>query len=192
MLIPVIVQDVATNNVLMLAYADKTALKKTLQTGYMHYYSRSRKKLWKKGETSGNIQRLVSLHYDCDRDAILARVVQKGVACHLKRYSCFSREVFGIETFIHMLEEIIRQRLKKKPRGSYTVKLAKDKQLLLKKVLEEAAEFALASIKGKREEKIWEAADVFYHILVALAADKISLSEVESHLAMRHKPDKKR
>lgn len=187
MLIPVIVQDAATNNVLMLAYADKAALKKTLETGYMHYYSRSRKKLWKKGETSGNTQTLVSLHYDCDRDAILARVVQKGAACHLKRYSCFSRSVFGNETFLHLLEKTIKQRLKENQKGSYTVKLAKDKHLLLKKVLEEAAEFALASINGKRDEKIWEAADVFYHVLVALAADRISLNEVEAHLAKRHR-----
>ncbi len=96
-LIPVIVQDVKTKEVLMLAYANKEALRKTFETGYAHYYSRSRKKLWKKGEESGNVQRIVEIRVDCDEDAILYIVEQKGVACHTGNYSCFFRKLEGIE-----------------------------------------------------------------------------------------------
>ncbi len=96
-LIPVIAQDVKTKEVLMLAYANEEALRKTFETGYAHYYSRSRKKLWKKGEESGNVQRIVEIRVDCDEDAILYIVEQKGVACHTGNYSCFFRKLEGIE-----------------------------------------------------------------------------------------------
>jgi phosphoribosyl-ATP pyrophosphohydrolase/phosphoribosyl-AMP cyclohydrolase len=183
-LIPVVVQDVDTNNVLMLAYANGEALRKTKKTGYMHYWSRSRNALWKKGETSGHFQKVVKLLKDCDHDTILARVKQTGPACHRKTYSCFAKKPILARGVLDALWATLQERKRKKPRGSYTVKLLKNKELRLKKMLEEAAELALAR---KRKDIIWEAADLVYHMLVVLTASNITLEDVEKELARRFK-----
>ena len=123
---PVIVQDATTKEVLMLAYANEEAVEKTKETGYAWYWSRSRNKLWKKGETSGNTQKVIEIRDDCDGDALLYIVQQKGVACHTGKYSCFTEE----KPFtLAELEEVICQRKLEKPEGSYTTRLLGDEQL---------------------------------------------------------------
>lgn len=182
-LIPVVVQDVKTNNVLMVAYTNRRALKKTKKTGFMHYWSRSRRRLWKKGETSGHIQRVVSLHWDCDRDAILARVEQTGPACHRNRYSCFSSTPFRAGALVD-LERIFDERRRRPKKGSYTVALLRDPERLKKKVLEEAAELVLAPT---RDRIVYEAADLMYHTLLLLFSKRVRFSDVEAELRRRMK-----
>lgn len=186
-LIPVIVQDVETNSVLMLAYASAESLRRTRKTGLMHYWSRSRQALWKKGETSGHFQKVVKLLYDCDRDALLARVRQTGPACHRNTYSCFSAKPFVARGVLDRLWATLQERKKKMPRGSYTAKLLKSPELRVKKLLEEAAELALASHGRKKKEIVWEAADLVYHMLVVLAASGVTLDDVDRELARRFK-----
>jgi phosphoribosyl-ATP pyrophosphohydrolase/phosphoribosyl-AMP cyclohydrolase len=191
-LTPVIVQDVETNNVLMMAWADREALRRTRRTGWMHYWSRSRGRLWKKGESSGHVQRLVELLKDCDGDTLLARVRQKGPACHLNRASCFTDRVFTARGVLDALWATIEERRRRRPRGSYTARLLKDRDLRLKKLLEEAAELALAAAGGKKKNVIWEAADLIYHALVVLAAAGVTLDDVDRELARRFTPRPRR
>lgn len=184
-LTPVVVQDVRTNNVLMLAYADPRALAATRKTGFMHYWSRSRNKLWKKGETSGHVQRLVRLLHDCDRDALLARVEQSGPACHLGRTSCFSSREFRARGIFDELWKIFEDRRQRPRKGSYTTSLLRNPLKLAQKVLEEAAELAVAARKGHKREIRWEAADLLYHTLLLLFRSGVTLEEVEQELKRR-------
>jgi phosphoribosyl-ATP pyrophosphohydrolase/phosphoribosyl-AMP cyclohydrolase len=184
-LIPVIAQDVHTNNVLMLGYANAEALRKTRQTGLLHFWSRSRGKLWKKGESSGNTLRVVSLHRDCDRDAILARVEPAGPTCHTGDYSCFVKKPFPPKTVLRDLLELFADR-KRNPRpDSYVCKLLADPEKALKKVGEEAIEFVLAAKGGNRKRAVSEAADVVFHLLVAMFRHGIKLDDVEAELERR-------
>ena len=186
-LIPVITQDALSGDVLMLAYADRAALARTRRTGLMHYYSRSRARLWKKGESSGNVQRIESLHYDCDRDALLARVRQTGPACHRGTYSCFAREPFGAP--LAQIENTLRERAASRPRGSYTARLLSDAPYRRSKILEEAAEF-VAAARGRRARDITaEAADVVYHVMVELLAHGLSFDDVQRELRRRRTSD---
>ena len=183
-LIPVIIQDFSTKEVLMLAYANEEALEKTRGTGYAWYWSRSRGKLWKKGETSGNVQKIVEVRGDCDSDALLYIVEQKGVACHTGKYSCFKeKRPFTLEE----LEKVIEQRKQEKPEGSYTVKLLENLDYSCEKVLEEAEEFVRAAKSEGKQRTIEEAADVLYHLMVLLAGKGIKLSEVLTELSNRRK-----
>lgn len=184
-LIPVIVQDARNNNVLMLGYANGAALARTRRTGRMHFWSRSRGRLWKKGETSGNEMRVVSIHRDCDRDAILARVVPAGPACHLGTYSCFATRAFRGGGILDELAGLIQSRRQKAPKGSYTSMLLRNPERRLKKFLEEATELVLASVRGKRKEIVLESADVLYHMLVLLGAAEVPLAAVERELESR-------
>lgn len=184
-LVPVIVQDVRTNNVLMLAWADRKALAKSRRTKTMHFFSRSRGRLWKKGETSGNVLKLVSLHRDCDRDAILARVLPTGPACHRGTYSCFSAKEFRGRGILDELEELIDGRRRRPKRGSYTSSLLRNRERRMKKVLEEASELVLASMRRRRKEIVSEAADMLFHSLVLLHASGVRLEDVEAELARR-------
>ena len=151
-LIPCIAQDARTRKVLMLAYMNKESLALTEETGYMHYYSRSREQLWKKGETSGHVQQVVSLAYDCDGDTILAQVIQTGAACHTGEYSCFFNELLGEQPesegaeIIDELYDVVDDRKRNPKEGSYTNYLY-DKGLdkILKKVGEEATEVVIAA-----------------------------------------------
>ena len=172
-LVPAIAQDAATGRVLMLAYMNEESLRLTLETGYATYFSRSRQKLWKKGETSGHTQRVLKLQYDCDGDTILMQVEQIGPACHTGHTSCFFNEAFAVDeddmpATIQVLPEeyaTIADRAEHPQEGSYTnYLLEKGIEKTAKKVGEEAAETIIAAIKGSKEEVAYEAADLLYHL----------------------------
>ena len=190
-LVPVVTQDAHTNAVLMLAYMNEEALRATLDTGYMTYFSRSRQKLWKKGETSGHVQRLVSLAYDCDGDALLARVEQTGPACHTGSYSCFFGELRKGEgnASSGILEElygVILDRKVNPKEGSYTNYLfEKGIDKTLKKVGEEATEVVIAAKNPDPGELRYEAADLLYHLLVLLCQRDMAPAEIFEELASR-------
>lgn len=181
--IPVVVQDVFTGRVLMLAYMDREAFGRTLETGYMHYHSRERDRLWKKGESSGNTQKVYTLHVDCDGDAILARVEQKGGACHSGERSCFE----GSETLEEELYRIFDERKEHPDERSHVSRLQGDGNLRVKKVGEEATELAMALSRGERDAAVSEAADLYFHMLVALHAAGIPHADVRRELLRRRR-----
>lgn len=191
-IVPVIVQD-TKGEVLTLAYMNREALKKTLETGYAHYYSRSQDRIRMKGEVSGNVQLVKDVRVDCDNDALLLIVEPKGPACHTGNYSCFYRKLGEPEriaeeidyslTILRELEELIKQRKEKPVEGSYTSKLfAEGKEKIYKKFGEETIEVLVAE---DRERIIYETADMLYHLLVLLAYNDISLGEVTTELRRR-------
>ncbi|WP_300363362.1 bifunctional phosphoribosyl-AMP cyclohydrolase/phosphoribosyl-ATP diphosphatase HisIE [Hydrogenimonas sp.] len=198
-LIPVVVQDADTKEVLMLAYMNEEAFELSRETGYAHYYSRSRKRLWKKGETSGHTQEIVQMLLDCDADTLLLLVHQKGVACHTGRKSCFFTDIQAERTVseaevdatavygvIDTLYHTILERRHGDPKSSYTAKLLQGKEnSMLKKVVEEAGEFCFAVKDGNDEEIIYECADLTYHVLVALGKKEISPDRIRQELARR-------
>jgi phosphoribosyl-AMP cyclohydrolase / phosphoribosyl-ATP pyrophosphohydrolase len=196
-LVPVIAQDVATGDVLTLAYANREAVETTLSSGEAHYYSRSRSELWRKGATSGNTQRVVEMKLDCDGDALLYRVEPRGPACHTGQNSCFfttlagdrvapagDREVpFG--TMVERLAGTIAQRHREMPDGSYTTSLIQDgKERLAQKVGEEAVEVVVAALSDERLSE--EAADLVYHLLVLLEERGVGIEDVAKVLHDRH------
>ena len=189
-LIPVVVQDHITGEVLMVAWANEVAVEKMKETGYTHFWSRSRQKLWKKGEESGNVQKIVSIQSDCDDDTLLVRVIQKnGVACHTGNPTCFFKTVYGdpmqTSMIIAELRRVIHDRRVNPEEGSYTCKLFNDETKMCKKIVEEAAEYVLA-IKDKDEDEVaWELADLIYHSLVAAEKENIDLQKVYEKLAER-------
>lgn len=198
-LIPVITQDSSSNEVLMLGYTNKEALEITLKTGYAHYFSRSKQRIWKKGESSNHTQKIVNIFLDCDNDTLLFKVVQEGVACHTGRKSCFFTNLENSEvvedvkvdlsktySVIDNLYHTIQKRKNEDITKSYTAKLLNGSQnSMLKKIVEEAGEFCFA-IKDKNEnEAIYEAADITYHVLVALASLNINPDRVKQELARR-------
>lgn len=167
-LVPVVTQDAGTGVVLMLAFADREALERTLATGRMHYRSRSRDELWLKGATSGNVQRLESLHADCDADTVLARVESEGPACHTGSTSCFGNAPPPPGAILEELARVVGKRARELPEGSYTVRLLDDENLRLKKLGEEGAELVAALARGRADDAAEEAADLLYHLVVAL------------------------
>jgi len=199
-LIPVIVQEIDTNEILMLAYMNKEALDLSLKSNIAHYFSRSKQRIWKKGESSGNIQNIKQILLDCDEDSILLKVEQiGGVACHTGQKSCFYRDINSgqsiskaildtnnIYSIIDVLYHTIQDRKKGDPKSSYTALLFnKGENTILKKVAEEIAEFTYA-IKDKDEKEIiYEAADVIYHMLVALSFVDINPDRIKSELKKR-------
>lgn len=192
-LIPVVVQDVNTKEVLMLAYMNKEAMQITLTEKKATYYSRSRKELWTKGETSGNIQQVVGFYYDCDKDTILLLVKQKGVACHTGNYSCFFNEIlFDKEVLnyelVQRLYNLIKERKNTPKEGSYTNYLF-DKGLdkILKKVGEESAEVIIGAKNENKEEVVYEISDLVYHLLVLMVYLNISIEEIKEELKGREK-----
>ncbi|WP_345985329.1 bifunctional phosphoribosyl-AMP cyclohydrolase/phosphoribosyl-ATP diphosphatase HisIE [Sulfurimonas sp. HSL-1656] len=198
-LLPVIVQDVHTNEVLMMAYMNREALKLSLETKLAHYYSRSKQRLWKKGESSGHLQHIKQFLIDCDDDTLLLKVEQEGVACHTGRKSCFFTELdSGSETMavevdttaaygvIDTLYHTILERKNADPETSWTAKLlSKGENTILKKVVEEAGEFSFAVKDNDEEEIVYEAADLTYHVLVALGYKNISPDRIKQELARR-------
>ena len=192
-LIAAIAQDYESGEVLMQAFMNREAVEKTFETGYAHYYSRSRASLWKKGETSGNTQKVITAYLDCDKDCILLKVRQKGVACHTGMYSCFSQQVKGDENEIGAemfgkLQRIVEDRKKNPEEGSYTSFLfARGIDKIAKKAGEEAVELVIASKNDDKGEVIGEAADFLYHMMVLLAEKGVKLSEVCSELYKRNK-----
>lgn len=191
-LVPVVVQDVKTNSVVMLAYMNSESIEKTLETGKMVYFSRSRQKLWLKGETSGNFQTVRELKIDCDGDTLLALVSQEGSACHTGSYSCFFESLHSTGKYtsgygvIDELFSVIEDRKQKPKEGSYTNYLF-DKGIdkILKKVGEESAEVIIAAKNGSHDEIRYEAADLIYHLLVLLSEAGLSPSEVFAELEQR-------
>jgi phosphoribosyl-ATP pyrophosphohydrolase/phosphoribosyl-AMP cyclohydrolase len=186
-LMPVIVQDVRNNNVLMLAYMDEEALELTKKTGLMHYWSRSRNAIWKKGETSGNSQKCVELITDCDGDAMLARVEQTGVACHTGSYSCFYKEPIRQSDVVSQLWRVFEERKATEAESSYTVKLLKNRNLLLKKIAEESSEVIIAAKDKSRKEIVYEAGDLLYHLMVLLFDEGITMDDIYGELEGRRK-----
>lgn len=179
-LVPVITQHLRTGEVLMLAYANREALGRALESGDMWYFSRSRGRLWRKGEVSGHTQRLVSLDVDCDRDTVLARVEPMGPSCHTGSWSCFSAP-----PVLAALGALLQQRANDRPAGSYTARLLDDENLRLKKLGEETVELALACAAGDTPRVAAEAADVFYHTLVACLGAGVSMDAVLEALEHR-------
>jgi len=186
-LIPVIAQDARTNDVLMMAWADAEALRRTKKTGYMHYWSRSRKKYWKKGEESGHVQRLVSLHYDCDKDTILARVIQEGPACHTGQATCWTAKPWRVHPAIDELLEVFAERKKHPKKGSYTNKLIDDPARLREKLIEEVCELEMAVRSKKKGDIAEEAADVLYHYLLMLFTSGVTFQDVAGVLEKRRR-----
>jgi len=186
-LVPVVVQDVKNNNVLMLAYMNDEALELTKKTGYMHYWSRSRNAIWKKGETSGNVQKCIELMTDCDGDALLARVEQTGMACHTGTYSCFSKDPIRQQDIIAALWRVFDERKANPSDSSYTCKLFKNRNLLLKKIAEESSEVIIAAKDKSRKELVYEAGDLMYHLMVLLYDECISMDEIHAELEGRRK-----
>jgi len=185
-LVPAIVQDSATREVLMLAYMNRESLLRTLKEGETWFYSRSRASLWHKGETSGNLQSVRKISLDCDSDTLLIEVTPNGPACHKGTYSCFGAQPV-LEGFLRSLVQLIESRKESRPEGSYTTYLfdsGLDK--ILKKVGEESAETIIAAKNGSSDELIAESADLIYHLLVLLAERGVSLDEVVGELASRH------
>ena len=164
-LVPVVAQNAADGRVLMLAWANYEALEASLETREMHFWSRSREELWRKGATSGNVLEVISMHMDCDGDTVLALVRPTGPACHTGETSCFGD---GAGPVIAELDRVIAGRSEDRPEKSYTTKLLKDENLRLKKVGEEATELVTALAKENTERAVEEAADLVYHLLVAL------------------------
>jgi len=179
----VVAQDAVSGRVLMVANADREALERTLETGEMHYRSRTRG-LWRKGETSGNVQRVVSLSVDCDGDTVLARVISAGPACHTGARSCFDDSLATPSAWT-ALREVIASRHAELDSSSYTTKLLKDRNLRLKKIGEESGELIAALADGDANRSAEEAADLVYHLAVALEGVGSSLDEVALRLFNR-------
>lgn len=184
--VTVVTQDARTGAVLMVAGADLEAVDRTLATGEMHYSSRSRG-LWRKGATSGNVQRVVALAADCDGDALLARVAPAGPACHTGAVSCFGPEALGAEALGALAQVVARRAAGDAPAGSYTARLLADGNLRLKKLGEETAELVAALAVGDGGSAAAEAADLVYHLIVALQAAGVTLDEVRAHLDARRR-----
>ena len=195
-LVPCVMQDHASGEVLTLAYMNEEALRLTVETGEVHFFSRSRGEIWRKGETSGNVQRVRGLRYDCDADAVLALVDPAGPACHTGERSCFYRDLEGsAETTpdappapgepspatheaLAALERTLIQRGRERPAGSYTVELLDDPQKIGAKVREESEEVARAARSESEERVAEEAADVVYHLNVLLLSRGVSMAQV--------------
>ena len=179
-LVPVVVQNGTTGEVLMLAYANQEALRKSLDTRDLWLFSRSRNALWRKGDTSGNTQRVVSMSLDCDNDAVLIRVDPRGPACHTGARSCFNDPPTLVA-----LGDVISQRMVDLSQNSYTVRLLSDANLRLKKLGEEAVELAIACNDGDKDRAIDEAADLVYHLMVACRAVGASIEEILARVDSR-------
>jgi len=188
-LIPAIVQDAFDGRVLMQAYMNSAALSQSIESGSATFWSRSRKQLWTKGETSGNTLEVVAIHADCDKDCLLVLARPNGPTCHRNTETCFDEDS-GVSpdlAFIAGLERLIAQRETERPQGSYTTKLFEaGVKRIAQKVGEEGVETALAATAGDREELSNESADLLYHLIVLLRACDLSLADVVSVLKARH------
>ncbi|MCR5681912.1 MAG: bifunctional phosphoribosyl-AMP cyclohydrolase/phosphoribosyl-ATP diphosphatase HisIE [Clostridiales bacterium] len=195
-LIPAVVQDARDGRVLTLAYMNRESLAISMEKGLTCFWSRSRGELWLKGETSGNYQHIVSITADCDRDALVVKVIPDGPACHLGTDSCFEYPVWESEDLhdfdLGMLMKLIEGRKTNPKEGSYTTYLF-DKGLdkILKKVGEECTEVIIAGKAGDRAETIYEISDLVYHVMVLMIEAGISLEDIRTELASRHVIDKK-
>lgn len=195
-LIPAIVVDVMTKDVLTLAYMNRESLKITLEKGCTCFWSRSRQTLWLKGETSGNYQHVVSITADCDKDALVIKVEKDGPACHTGAESCFFNPVYineeKSEFSLRGLYDLLMGRKAEMPQGSYTTYLfEKGLDKILKKVGEECTEVIIAAHAQDKKETVYEIADLAYHVLVLMAQNGITVDDVQKELASRHVIDHK-
>lgn len=196
-LIPAVVQDAQSKEVLTVAYMNEESLAKTIETGETWFFSRSRNELWNKGATSGNTQRVVSIKADCDQDALVVEVLPAGPACHNGTTSCFTETIFETEEkpgsvgILPQLAEVIAQREIDMPEGAYTTYLF-DKGIdkICKKVGEEATEVVIGAKNRDAEEVKWESADLLYHLLVLLQEQKVNVYDVLDVLQKRHEGKK--
>lgn len=193
-LLPAIIQDHLTGEVLMQAYMNSESLQRTIDSGRTWFFSRSRRQLWNKGETSGHFQFVKAIRYDCDLDTLLLLVEQRGPACHTNEHTCFHRSLNGEPLqpanyeALSRLYKLIRERRRLMPPGSYTTSLFdKGTDTILKKVGEESTELIVAAKGGDREEIVYEAADLFYHVGVLLAMADVSLADIQEELLKRWK-----
>ncbi|WP_305837803.1 bifunctional phosphoribosyl-AMP cyclohydrolase/phosphoribosyl-ATP diphosphatase HisIE [Photobacterium leiognathi] len=190
-LIPAIVQDNASGQVLMLGYMNEDALQKTLDTKQVTFWSRTKERLWTKGETSGNVLQLKSIQLDCDQDTLLVQVDPIGPTCHLNTTTCFDSDESGAQppslVFLHQLEQLLASRKGADPESSYTASLyARGTKRISQKVGEEGVEVALAATSGDKAELVCESADLIYHLLVLLQDQGLSMSDVTNKLQERH------
>ena len=187
-LVPAIVQDQNTLQVLMLGYMDAEALAKTQETGLVTFWSRSQGKIWTKGETSGNYLHLVSLAVDCDKDTLLVRAIPDGPTCHTGAKTCGGDAVPESQGFIRELEAVVKGRHEQMPEKSYTTSLFKaGTPRMAQKVGEEAVETVIEAVKGDDERMIYEASDLIYHLLVLLVSKGYGIADLEKELVKRHK-----
>jgi phosphoribosyl-ATP pyrophosphohydrolase/phosphoribosyl-AMP cyclohydrolase len=186
-LIPAVVQDGRTLQLLMLGYMDEEALRRTLATGFVTFFSRSKGRLWQKGETSGNRLAVRGVFADCDADALLVQAEPEGPTCHLGTVSCFSEEDAGGVGWLARLARIVRQRAVEDGEGSYTARLLREGPLrIAQKVGEEGVELALAGAARDRDACIEEAADLIYHLTVLMEARGFGWEDVTARLRARH------
>ncbi|WP_308246975.1 bifunctional phosphoribosyl-AMP cyclohydrolase/phosphoribosyl-ATP diphosphatase HisIE [uncultured Prevotella sp.] len=190
-LVPAIIQDSITNNVLMLGYMNQEAYEQTIKTGKVTFWSRSRQCLWTKGETSGNFLNLVSIKSDCDNDTLLVRVNPVGPACHLGTDTCWGeKNEANPLLFLTELQDFINKRHEEMPEGSYTTSLFKDGlNRMAQKVGEEALEAVIEATNGTNERLIYEASDMFYHLIVLLTSKGLRIENIAQELQVRHDPN---
>lgn len=190
-LVPAIIQDNITNKVLMLGYMNEDAYEQTLKTGKVTFWSRSRQCLWTKGETSGNFLNLVSIKSDCDNDTLLVRVNPVGPACHLGTDTCWGeKNEINPLLFLTELQDFINKRHEEMPEGSYTTSLFKDGlNRMAQKVGEEALEAVIEATNGTNERLIYEASDMFYHLIVLLTSKGLRIEDIAKELQVRHDPN---
>ena len=189
-LVPAIIQDSITKNVLMLGFMNEEAYKKTLATKRVTFYSRSRKCLWTKGETSGNYLELVSMKPDCDNDTLLVKVIPHGPTCHTGTDTCWGEEnKRNPLLFLSELQDFINKRHEEMPEKSYTTSLFKDgTNRMAQKVGEEALEAVIEAVSGNDDRLIYECSDMFYHLVVLLTSKGLRIEQVAAELAERHQP----
>lgn len=190
-LVPAIIQDAKTKNVLMLGFMNEEAYKKTIETKKVTFWSRTRKCLWTKGETSGNFLNLVDMKVDCDNDTLLVQVNPIGPTCHKGTDTCWAEEnTYNPINFLTELQDFINQRKEDMPEGSYTTALfKKGTNRIAQKVGEEALETVIEAVKGDNEKLVYEASDILYHLIVLLADKGLRIEDVAAELLKRHNPD---
>ena len=190
-IVPAIIQDAKTRNVLMLGFMNEEAYKKTLLTKHVTFWSRTRQCLWTKGETSGHFLNLVSMQIDCDNDTLLVKVIPQGPTCHKGTDTCWGDEnVQQPLDFLVELQDFIEQRRKEMPEGSYTTKLFKDGvNKMAQKVGEEALETVIEATNGSNEHLVYEASDLLYHLIVLLTDKGIRIEDIAEELHRRHDPE---
>ncbi len=189
-LVPAVIQDSITKNVLMLGFMNEEAYKKTLATKRVTFYSRSRQRLWTKGETSGNYLELVSMKPDCDNDTLLVKVIPHGPTCHKGTDTCWGEEnKRNSILFLSELQDFINKRYEEMPEKSYTTSLFKDgTNRMAQKVGEEALEAVIEAVSGNDERLVYECSDLFYHLIVLLTSKGLRIEQVAAELAERHQP----
>lgn len=190
-LIPAIIQDAVTSKVLMLGYMNEDAYNQTIDTGLVTFFSRSRQKLWVKGETSGNYLKLVSINIDCDNDVLLIKVHPQGPVCHKGTDTCWSESnEYQPIMFLSFIQDFIEKRYKEMPEGSYTTSLFKEGlNRMAQKVGEEALEMVIEAVNGTDDRLIYEGSDMLYHLIVLLTSKGLRIEDLAKELQTRHDPN---